>query len=483
VALALLAQVAVFADVGQRFRAQYRADRHEAVADAALLSSAEAPAHCDLAVVGAGWGGVYSAWRLSIDTQTVKADNVCVFETNGRVGGRIYSIHGLPHFGDLALDVGGYRFIETDLLPASLVWDALKLPTGCYDWQCAGGCEGSANCYVIQDAYGNNYGYSWPIETMLGQIEDGGAGQQVFFGKTLTNVSAAPLLPGGVVLHFSDGSKVSASTAILNMPGNAIANLGDASLPLSGATPLESRTLKSVYVNSMNKVYAYYDDAWWNTKLGQMEGYFYSGSERSSGSENASAAPLSGRYHDGPQKCLIGTDSAGEPIYSGSKIAGGNCSGALEVYYSRQAPYYAKLMETPLQPLTVITETSANSVVLAEVHEALMAYHRSSLRAKGVDPSTLPLPKAVVLSNWIQDGEFTPGIGGMTPSADWSHKVARAPADGFNLYVANQDYGYRSGWAVGSLIMAEKILQANIGIPKPTWLAQQWYKDNILGHA
>ena len=36
----------------------------------------------------------------------------------------------------------------------------------------AGGCEGAANCYVVKDAYGNNLGYSWPIEVMLGELED-----------------------------------------------------------------------------------------------------------------------------------------------------------------------------------------------------------------------------------------------------------------------------------------------------------------------
>ena len=62
------------------------------------------PTHCKLAVVGAGWGGAYMAYRLAIDTKTVDPTDVCVFEANGRVGGRIYSIHDLPSFTDLAVD-------------------------------------------------------------------------------------------------------------------------------------------------------------------------------------------------------------------------------------------------------------------------------------------------------------------------------------------------------------------------------------------
>jgi len=148
-----------------RFQAKWRPELGEMISDAALEQRRnpsllrDEPMHCDLAVVGAGWGGAYFAWRMSIDTDTVDPSNVCVFEANGRVGGRIFSIRGLPPAPDLALDAGGYRFIETDLLPAQLVWDALRLPTACYDWQCAGGCEGSGNCYVIKDTYGNNFGY------------------------------------------------------------------------------------------------------------------------------------------------------------------------------------------------------------------------------------------------------------------------------------------------------------------------------------
>jgi protoporphyrinogen oxidase len=62
---------------------------------------------CELAVVGAGWGGVYAAWRLAIDTKTIPARGVCVFEANGRVGGRVFSVRDLPHFGELTIDVGG----------------------------------------------------------------------------------------------------------------------------------------------------------------------------------------------------------------------------------------------------------------------------------------------------------------------------------------------------------------------------------------
>eukprot|EP00966_Prymnesium_polylepis_P257462 5947812-Prymnesium_polylepis.1 len=132
-----------------RFETRWQPERRAALATEGLHKQTF-PAHCDLAVVGGGWGGAYLAWRLAVDTQTVDASKVCVFEGNGRAGGRIFSVRGLPHFGDLAIDVGGYRFQESQKLPADLVFHALKLPTACYDFSCQAACEG-VNCYVIKD--------------------------------------------------------------------------------------------------------------------------------------------------------------------------------------------------------------------------------------------------------------------------------------------------------------------------------------------
>jgi hypothetical protein len=84
---------------------------------------------------------------------------------------------GLPNFADITVDVGGYRFQESQKLPADLVWKALELPTTCYDWKCAQACEG-VTCYVIKDAYGNNAGYATAIEAMLAKLEAMGAGTQ-----------------------------------------------------------------------------------------------------------------------------------------------------------------------------------------------------------------------------------------------------------------------------------------------------------------
>ena len=63
---------------------------------------------CRLVRAGAGPGGLYTALRL-VDTGTVAASDICIFEMSGRVGGRIYSLRGFGPDADLVVDVGAYR--------------------------------------------------------------------------------------------------------------------------------------------------------------------------------------------------------------------------------------------------------------------------------------------------------------------------------------------------------------------------------------
>mmetsp|Transcript_10255 Transcript_10255/g.24906 ORF Transcript_10255/g.24906 Transcript_10255/m.24906 type:complete len:285 (+) Transcript_10255:41-895(+) len=63
---------------------------------------------CKLAVVGAGTGGLYTAYRL-VEEGVFDASDVCIFEATDRVGGRLYSLRGFGPEGDISVDAGGYR--------------------------------------------------------------------------------------------------------------------------------------------------------------------------------------------------------------------------------------------------------------------------------------------------------------------------------------------------------------------------------------
>ncbi len=88
----------------------------------------------DVAVVGAGVSGLYTAWSLrdrraergSLLTND-EVPSVALFERSERVGGRLHSVAppGAPH---LRAELGGMRYVETQALVAGLV-DHLGLET------------------------------------------------------------------------------------------------------------------------------------------------------------------------------------------------------------------------------------------------------------------------------------------------------------------------------------------------------------------
>jgi len=61
---------------------------------------------CDLAIVGGGPGGVYTGLRVANATN----QSVCILEAKPRLGGRIHTLRNLGPKGDLAVDIGAYRF-------------------------------------------------------------------------------------------------------------------------------------------------------------------------------------------------------------------------------------------------------------------------------------------------------------------------------------------------------------------------------------
>ena len=124
--------------------------------------------------------------------------------------------------------------------------------------------------------------------------------------------------------------------------------------------------------------------------------------------------------------------------------------------------------------------------MLIDSHEHLMAFHAELFEAAGVDPATIKPPLHAVIGNWAEGASLS-----FVRPRDRQVPVVQSPArggpeadPGHNIYVANQDWGYKSGWAIGSLKMAEKVLEAEFGLAQPEWLDDStscnWYQKNIL---
>ena len=95
----------------------------------------------DVAVVGGGASGVYTAWRLATTdparspaltrTAAARGDGklrIALFERSGRVGGRLLSVRP-PDIGDVVCELGGMRYMSSHVLVRSLVEKKLGLKT------------------------------------------------------------------------------------------------------------------------------------------------------------------------------------------------------------------------------------------------------------------------------------------------------------------------------------------------------------------
>lgn len=80
----------------------------------------------DVAVIGGGVSGCYSAWRLQ--QAYGKKQKIALFEYGDRIGGRLFTIT-LPGMPNVHAEVGGMRFIPTEHIMVNDLVNHLKLPT------------------------------------------------------------------------------------------------------------------------------------------------------------------------------------------------------------------------------------------------------------------------------------------------------------------------------------------------------------------
>lgn len=104
-----------------------------------------ASADLDIAVVGGGVAGAYTAWRLSRHFGAAKS--VGLFEYSDRIGGRLYSrrLPGMPH---LVAELGGMRYMPQSQPIITKAIAALRLET--QDFPMGGpGKDGAADNFAL----------------------------------------------------------------------------------------------------------------------------------------------------------------------------------------------------------------------------------------------------------------------------------------------------------------------------------------------
>jgi len=447
---------------------------------AAALAALVAPAlaeHCDLAVVGAGAGGAYAAWRAAF-----AGKSVCVFELMGRPGGRIHSLRGQGPHGDLVVEAGAYRFAPKPVtqkignitwlintpLTAQIVKE-LRLPSAIYNPDASMWDHGM---HKIVDAQGHDAGYLTVVETMLANATAYGA--KVRYHTRVAGIATGD--GGAVTVRLAGGGEVSAGSVLLNLPQGPLLQLLRASTaPFSTGVP---RPLYAPVSFSIMKLYIHYDDAWWVNDLNLTAGPFQNTEpagidERSMyrGIPPQKPAALEGQYHDGDVRC----DGPGgkcrgyiQAFYGNDQVPNG-IQGAIKFYsvYHAAVTNDSVLRLDPSQP--------EHRMLLEDIHEALVELHRPALDSAGVTARVAStLPTGGVLSIWSQG---TDGINagchfpkpGVNPKPEDVPAAALNPFSGMPVFVANEAYGHMNCFAEGSLAMAdEAVRRMGVQVPGPS---------------
>lgn len=456
--------------------------------------------NCTFGIIGAGWSGVYWAWRLGVDAKIVPSDHICIFEAYGRIGGRTYTIHEEGEGGGTAaVDVGAYRFAGDMYLPADLIMHALKLPTSCYEPTCKDAEDlpywpyRKAQRKVVDDN-GLNAGYDTPIHVMMGQFL--ASGGRFFRGYRLTDLDV--MQPGGgVALRFSNRIAAKVPHVLLNLPRPSLLQIRGFQkvvsarvyqiLQCDSSSGLPFPHLAGSKHTGGVKAYAYYQDAWWLTKLNLSQGSLKSEDKY---------PPLAIRYHDGPVECDGGQDVGGNTLWV-PPVLGAACRGALEVVYDfSHVDWWMQLQQRPEDALTLLR----NATILHQVHQRLMDLHRDNLTKAGVMPESLRLPQWIALGTWsVSKTSLQPGpakvvykggdaglanacgVEGLT-GHEYAEQVIspRFP----EILLANNDFHAQTAetwdgdWAQDTLLLAERGLR-RLNVSAPSWLNHSYYQQRI----
>jgi hypothetical protein len=210
----------------------------------------------------------------------------------------------------------------------------------------------------------------------------------------------------------------------------------------------------SVQTEIVTKLYLYYEDAWWHRlKL-------YNGDFELAG--DAQEMLLRGRYHDGHIEC-DGEDCHGFLLAVYAHDFGGN-----------KAQFFRRYQRDRPEPVTIISNTDTEGAgFLKHAHNRLREHHLynvvnasySGFEAQQVFNNAQE-PTFAVLATW--------NIGTYGAGGGWHHwtdldQVGKAtqPLNDYNIHVVNEAFSRLQGWAEGTLLLADEILEEYFSVQRP----------------
>lgn len=321
------------------------------------------------------------------------------------------------------------------------------------------------------------------MATLLDRMAAGltAAGGRIHFGHRVVFLSRAGR-GGSVRLSFANGRSVVAERVIVNAGKADVAAWGVASLPIAGASPSFRTGLDAVYVAPSSKMYCWWADSWWMTKL-----------RLTRGRGRLSHPIFSLRYHDGHVTCKDKANLRG-------------CRGALLVSYGlgdatgvRQSIWSHGFSPMPFSPLSAAPDNHVDLVTKEEVYgsgggaasarrrllwasvlSGLRDAHAGMAAAVGLTAAELiPDPDACASAVWWDVGVHALSAHARhAAGGDWLRDYAR-PVGGVNVYLVNEAWAEDRGWAEASLRSSERVLYHHLGMRRPKWMEEVFHRSIV----
>lgn len=322
----------------------------------------------------------------------------------------------------------------------------------------------------MRDGINRRIGLKSIVQSMLRKSV--AAGVKLFYGKKAIAIRRTEETSSLLIVSFSDNTYVETKKIIANIGKRDLIALGVGSEPLKSSEEPFRRAVERTIVQGFSKMYCFWKDAWWLTKLKIAKGR----------TRMATKELFSMRYHDGNYVCENTTELTG--CRGGllvSYVLGDSTEAASGIY----ARTFTRKLYTPLTNTDNIHRlipgfmTRLDRIFFQEVHKQLRQVHRTSFISKGIRDMRKAIPEAegCVYADWFDMGtheSIGPGQGDLN-----IYKLYTKPVQDLDIAMVNEAWGQIQGWAESSLHSAERALFHQYGVEKPSWMDEPFHTSVI----
>lgn len=297
------------------------------------------------------------------------------------------------------------------------------------------------------------------------------AGVKVFFDSKVISVTRTKPDSQFLSVTLQTGISITSGKVFLNVGKPDLIALGVSSEPILSSQERFRRAVERTFMEGLSKVYCFWEDAWWLTKM-----------KIPVGRSRTQETMYSMRYHDGHVTCQNSTALTGCRGGALVSYVFGDTSGlsaAIWAHTHNNLPYSPLTNTDNVRRLIPGSMTGVEQLFLDDLVTQIRRVHKSSLETMGHDvEEAIPQPAGCILADWHDVGthdHMGPGKGDLN-----LFEMFRKPVADLNVSLVNEGWGQITGWLESSFNSAERALFHVYGVPRPKWMDKTFHTAVIV---